>query len=499
MVAGFELPLEMVQIRLACPESVLRATTFFHLENKFSQLSSSSLFLRGCLTNCFRYCPLCLQEHAHYSLLWRFSSLKGCTRHGCRLLEQCSHCKRTSVVFRTPLKVGICRICGSDLRRGGVSHLSQEMYEESFASTQDLTFLLSPQVEEALNIDYLKRISQYFTHVRNEKGLSREQVSQDLAVGYSSIVMLEHAFHIHETAPFSHYLNYAKYLGISWPQIFATIFQQTAIDERDQSENIQREHDKLIDQMHSALITLQMQGKPVTEQSICEFVGFPYSTLKKCPDLKAFVKLLAADARGKLRKRRDDAALLKVQRAIEHLEQLGEPVTDLALRNMGFAPASSLFYKGHPQTRAFLKARLEKSNNKKQREDREQLLFAQVQAAIQQLGELGQCVTQHAVSKRVGVSLRCLSSYPSVKSLLQSMAHNYVSFRKSQSQIAEQRLLANVEETIQQLEARGEMTTQRAIGRTLKSAPHMLKRYPRVRQVMEQYPHSFSSEANGTK
>ncbi|MBE7556674.1 MAG: TniQ family protein [Anaerolineales bacterium] len=41
-----------------------------------------------------RYCPLCLGEAAYYQLTWRFLTLSGCVRHGCRFLDRCGHCGR---------------------------------------------------------------------------------------------------------------------------------------------------------------------------------------------------------------------------------------------------------------------------------------------------------------------------------------------------------------------------------------------------------------------
>lgn len=84
-----------ISVISACSEDVLQSMTFSHLLRKFGRSASSvysPTFLYASIARYLRYCPMCLAESCYYSLPWRFSSVYGCYKHSCRLLEECGHC-----------------------------------------------------------------------------------------------------------------------------------------------------------------------------------------------------------------------------------------------------------------------------------------------------------------------------------------------------------------------------------------------------------------------
>src|SRR6266699_355350 len=135
-----------LQSTLVKPESTLLKTTFYHLAKKFecsTEVFPLSIFLSGSVSDCLRYCPLCLRDFPYYSLVWRFLSLKGCWVHNCHLLEKCGHCGTKIPIFAYPFKVGFCPTCKKDLRTCVSSSLSLQVRKGTLSLYQDLEFLLT--------------------------------------------------------------------------------------------------------------------------------------------------------------------------------------------------------------------------------------------------------------------------------------------------------------------------------------------------------------------
>ena len=61
------------------------------------------------------FCPLCLKEEAYWRKLWSLHIYHACTKHGCRLLNSCSHCGSILGTKRSCLYK--CANCDFDLRR----------------------------------------------------------------------------------------------------------------------------------------------------------------------------------------------------------------------------------------------------------------------------------------------------------------------------------------------------------------------------------------------
>jgi hypothetical protein len=95
-----------------------------------------------------RYCPKCLSETDYYSLTWRFLAVTGCSVHQCRLLERCGHCGNFIPLFTTCTRLGICSLCGEDLRSCPTLTLSVQEMDNVQRCTTDIEYLLSPQGSE---------------------------------------------------------------------------------------------------------------------------------------------------------------------------------------------------------------------------------------------------------------------------------------------------------------------------------------------------------------
>ena len=99
----------MLPTLAAHSEAELLATTFYHAGKKFGRVYQPRFlarFFSGLIASSLRFCPLCLQEDLFYRLTWRFLSLRGCPKHACRLLEQCSYCGCPIPIFASPLRIG---------------------------------------------------------------------------------------------------------------------------------------------------------------------------------------------------------------------------------------------------------------------------------------------------------------------------------------------------------------------------------------------------------
>ncbi len=141
-------PLRDFQAAANCSEAEIQAMTFYHLGEKFGRTfhpNACYLFLRNSIAYSLRYCPYCLKEHGYYSLLWRFRSLKGCSEHGCFLLDACWHCSASVPIFVYPSLdgVGICSSCKKNLGEGQSRPLQPTDLEETLSCSQDFIFLLS--------------------------------------------------------------------------------------------------------------------------------------------------------------------------------------------------------------------------------------------------------------------------------------------------------------------------------------------------------------------
>lgn len=200
---------------LACPAARLVAATFYHLARAFGRASSGARigrFLTGSLDGHLRFCPACLAERGHRSLLWRVSALPGCPEHNCRLLGACGHCGRAIPPLAAPFRVAGCPHCHGDLRACRVEHLADEEREWAARRGEDLAHLLRLAPTVPPDASWAGAIGWGLRRLRREQRLGGWDLAERLGVAPAEIKAIEHARaaagrHLHV------YQSYAEALG----------------------------------------------------------------------------------------------------------------------------------------------------------------------------------------------------------------------------------------------------------------------------------------------
>lgn len=71
-------------------------------------------FMLGVIRDNLYYCPLCLDEHRYYRLIWQLNGVSICPEHNIYLLNKCAKCKK-EINYNTIKKINICPYCGNTL------------------------------------------------------------------------------------------------------------------------------------------------------------------------------------------------------------------------------------------------------------------------------------------------------------------------------------------------------------------------------------------------
>jgi Asp-tRNA(Asn)/Glu-tRNA(Gln) amidotransferase A subunit family amidase len=114
-------------------------------------------------------------------------------------------------------------------------------------------------------------------------------------------------------------------------------------------------------------------------------------------------------------------------------------------------------------------------------------LVAKVEKAVEQLESLGKSVTQRAVSAMIGIPASSLYYYPKVIAFIKGVIKD--KRRQSlivQMQLREEELVKKVGEAIENLRASGRAVSVRAIVKEVQLSEGALKRYPRVKMILDQ-------------
>ena len=117
----------------------------------------------------------------------------------------------------------------------------------------------------------------------------------------------------------------------------------------------------------------------------------------------------------------------------------------------------------------------------------EEMLLQQVQAALTLLEESNQKVSQHAISRMLGLSVKTMDRYPKIRSFIVEQVFNRgTEHQLKRFQHREQALLAQVYQAIETLTATGQPVTQAAIYNLVDLSKSALQRYPRVQLLLKE-------------
>lgn len=335
--------------RLACLDSQILATTFFHIGRKFGRLAYSNAlsgFLRGSLGSSLRYCPSCLADRLCYSLIWRFLSLPGCVTHSCRLLDHCQHCGSPIPLITFPPRIGACPTCGGDLRSCRADVLQEQEILATRAQTADLMYLLSPhQCEE--DDDMLKKIGYRFAMLRRERCFPAQTVAECIGSSLQEVMKLEMG-NTHQFASFQVYQKYAKYLGVTLQDMFqywATGDEPTAISPREipvslpqtRQLMLHQYEDVVIEHVKEIMTTLKALKGKVTLGDIVKHMQMRPEVLKQYPAFNAIVEQLITNRRDEQMRQPqqyEDGLMRQVKKAVATLKTNGQSLTREAISGL---------------------------------------------------------------------------------------------------------------------------------------------------------------------
>jgi hypothetical protein len=493
-----------ISTRTSNAQEDLLATTFYHLGKKFGRSTRPSpfaRFLRGSLGSHLRFCPACLLEDGHYSLIWRFLMLDGCATHRCRLLEYCGHCGASLPLFGLRLQVGVCPTCSEDLTRCSAEQLSEQEVREASLRTSDLAYLLSPHPCEEDN-GIAKTVGRRLATLRRGKQLFAQHVATHLGAPESQIRGIERGG-TEQGAPFHLYVQYADYLDVSLQEVlngtYASPGEQettTLITVTSQPQDLTRRQreGELIERLQEAIPQLEALGKPITTRAISQFVGVTRQGLQYYPALKALWEQTTRELHAAWEKRKqqhEDELVGRVQEAIATLSALGQyPSQDAIGQLVQMSPGGLRHY---PRVRALMKESMDQRYRTRALRNQfsEGAVAERVQAAILHLQSLKQSITLKQISDLVGLSLHKLRLYPEIEAILDRIVEEGSLQSKQQAILHEQSLAEQVRQAIQQLHDQGKPVSRQAVGEIIGLTPKALAKYHLVRplltQILEEY------------
>jgi|GEM_PF-1145911 len=451
--------LETLSRVAACPEATLRETTFYHLGIKFGRSSSAqplSVFLSGCIAKYLRYCPKCLDSCSYYSLTWRFLPLRGCPTHSCLLLDVCGHCGHPIPIFPFPSKIGICPRCYGDLRACRSEVLIPEASQSVRDFSQDLEYLLSAQPWEDTVLDKSIKLGQEFLRLRMNRGMKAIQVRHQLQISDQVLTAVERGYTRYKGTNFLRYLEYAAYLKASIQDLFTSMLQQET-EEATQTLRYQGRtapcEEEVIEKVDEAVKRLQSMGKAITQQAISELVCISKTRLRSYPQVKLLLRNVTNKMRiqqEEVRSHKEREVFEQVQVAKEYLKIIDCPITYRSVSERIGVPVTRL--KCYPSVKALLEQELNyRQHQMKQALLREDVLFTQVQCAVEDLENLEIPVTYQAICAKIGMYIDSLKTYYRIRSFIEEKVISYQHDQNNDISSQQETILLQSSDTAQQM------------------------------------------------
>lgn len=462
-------------------EPQLRATTLYTLLNKFQRRHAAS-FMRSSLALHLRFCPECLVEQLYYRLPWRFIQLNGCVIHQCRLLEVCGHCGQSIPLVTSPITLGICPSCGTDLRNCPPTEMSPEEQAVAQRWQDNLVYLLTPQPWEDDPDTIAASIGPWLSFVRRERGLLRVNLAQAQGFSSDTFGLLERQS-LQKQGSFQVFAAYAESLNLTWREIFDTLvkrFQHIPCNAD------QLWADRLTTLAQEAIEALVTEPTLVTFHAVGKRLGVAPVTLRKYPVIVALVNHYSGSEQSQWLKNQHSQMLLqKTGEAVLRLKKQAQPVTQAAIETeVGMCMRNLRTY---PAVKSLVEQYTGKSTEGLRREEREQNLLYQAQRAVETIMARHQPVTLRSVSQELGVapSTFCMDRYPQLKAFVHQAARQDQMARRAAREAA---LLPQVQAAIHQLEHDGKLVTQRTVAAEVGLARSSLEKYPAIRQLLRSIP-----------
>ena len=478
----------------ACAEDTLRATTFYHLAEKFgapTRPQGTGAFLRGSIAYHFRYCPLCLAERGYHALPWRFVELTGCAEHTCRLLDRCGHCGNLLPILPTaPLRVGLCGHCGGDLRHCQSVMLTDTEQQHTLKQQQALEFLLSPKPAE---LEASQRLGRRLVYWRLKQRVTAATMAEQLGIPRPSITFIEQGRRRGAGGNFERYQQYVAYLGLSWPEVFTrplppdtdTQLHQAKLEVRRQVEQ------ELVEKAQTAIKALRANGQAVNQKAVAQQLGYSVKILRGYRRIKEILDQITATTRQQHRQQADhrEQVLFEwVEAALDRLIATNQPLSQKIIAKTVGAMLLEQWLR-YPRLRALFAEQeipwdYPEPPARRQREDQ---LVEAVQAAIIRLRAEQQAVTKAAIGRIVGLTPGGLRRYPRVRTILDQATQE--PYRPSPQPLTPERehmLRDKIQAAARQLAARHQPFSQEELIAQTGFDLHTIRKFPALRQLLTQ-------------
>lgn len=453
--------------------------------------------------------------------------------------------------MKAPLKVGFCSHCRGDLRLCQAEPLPEIDWSQVARQRQDLEFLLSPTSDvgpdprkhlgQRLVYWRLKHGLSSSTFAQLT-GLPRSAMTgiehgRSLSSGTSFYRYGLYAAHFD--------LSWQQLFAQALPPDVHTQKRQAKMEARQQREQ------QLVDLVQTAMAGLRAANQPLTQKAICQQAGWSIKGLRAYPRVKALLDQVIEQNRQDLHHNeqilvervltaieqltanhhpltlqtiakavaetmmpgtllrypkvravieahlgvccspdfleREAALTADVKQAISQLKANNQVVTQAAIARIVGLSVKGL--KCYAKVRAVMKQVVtEQSLSAPQlNQARQQQLLSQVQGAIHQLEARQQPFTQKDIVRLIGTPLTTLRAYPDVKQLLAETAAQQRRLRSIQSQQRADRLLAQVRQAVQTLQASSQPLTQKRVGELVGVSPVTLNSYPPIKEHLQQF------------
>lgn len=527
----------LTQVSL-CSEAEISNMTFYHVAKRFGRSTlpqAVSRFLNGTIAKGFRYCPNCIAERGYYLMPWRFIVLRGCPEHGSQLLDCCCHCGAKIPVFPKLLKVGICPQCRGDLRTCPAEEMDNQELQLTKVRFQDLGFLLSSQQKELAQGGTFESVGRQFRQVRQSLNIEVKDAARAIKGNLEYVNGLERG-DLHKGIKFLDYLLYAELFGVTLTYVLNTalteetntqdgrkrrraysigeedLFQKVDVVLRNlessgthatlrsiaaevgvspdslkyyprvneilssffERERISRE-DKMVVCFQQAVKNLQVYGRAITWESVCDIVGMSRSGLIRYEKIvQLWRQLQERHLIGRPKYARENELAGKTLEAVQTLQSRGEKVTLRGIFKIVGMSKSGL--SRYPKVQIILKGVVpQRPNNPGEREARERELMPRLGEIAKELESSSQPITPKSIAKGTGMSEYALRNYPQINAELGMIIKRH---RRSEDSILEQ-----AEKAVEELKSLGQPVTYESIAKGIGMRPNSLPYYPKVRAL----------------
>ncbi len=272
---------------------------------------------------------------------------------------------------------------------------------------------------------------------------------------------------------------------------------------RERYEHLVSEQETLIlAKVVGAIDLLENDGYPVTKRAVSRLIGISSRAFIKFASIKSLFEQRAGQQYAYQKdqsKQREEELLVKVERAIELLRELGQPITQQSLCDivgnssgtlLKFVRVRELLMQYNKSQQIYARTLARSRENaltekvKKTRRGEEELL-AEIKVMLDQLENAQQTISIRSLCRKFRISQRFLDARPALLSSIQEfIQRTRPKAAALQFQRREEELVQCVLGAIQQLQSTKQRVSVNAITRLVRLSQAGLYRYPKVRLIL---------------